>query len=102
MTYPIGQPRPLSYTVARDIAIDEPGNFSYKAIPAGTLLYRYIGNNYATYPLPTGVMVSETGPVDVPFFEVPLSALRVHEYQPGKTQALPILEKHYFDETGDS
>lgn len=92
MTYPIGQPRPLTYIVARNIRIDEPGNFSYKAIPAGTLLYRFTGNTYSTYPLPTGVMVSETGPTDLPFFEVPLAALRVHEYQPGKTEVLPAIE----------
>lgn len=97
MTYPIGQPRPLTYITARDIAIDEPGNFSYKALPAGTLLYRYTGNNYMTSPLPTGVMVSETGPTDLPFFEVPLAALKVHEYQPGKTEAMPMLEPDYFE-----
>lgn len=89
MTYPYGQPRPLTYITVRDIAIDEPGNFSYKAIPIGTLLYRFAGNAYGTYPLPTGVMVSETGPTDLPFFEVPLAALRINEYQPGKTEPLP-------------
>ena len=92
MTYPIGQPRPLTYIVARNIGIDEPGNFSYKSIPAGTLLYRFSGNNYGTHPLPTGVLVSETGPTDLPFFEVPLAALKVHEYQPGKTEVLPAIE----------
>lgn len=89
MTYPVGQPRPLAYITARSIAIDEPGNYSYKAIPVGTILYRYTGNTYSTNPLPTGVMVSESGSLEQPFFEVPLDALRVHQYMPGKTEALP-------------
>ena len=91
MTFPIGQPRPLSYITVRDLAIDEPGNYSYKAIPAGTILYRYTGNTYGTNALRTGVMVSETGPVGQPFFEVPLDVLQVQEYMPGKTEALEII-----------
>lgn len=91
MNYNDGQPRPLAYVVIRNLACDEPGNFSYKEIAAGTLLYRYTGHTYNTAPLPTGVMVSTTGPLDTPFFEVPLSALKVYEYLPGKTEVLPVL-----------
>jgi len=89
MTYPVGQPRPLTYITARDLGIDDPGNYSDRPIPAGTILYRYTGNTYSTSPLPTGVLVSDTGPLDQPFFEVPLDALRVHQLMPGKTEAFP-------------
>lgn len=64
---------PAPMLVVRDVAADEAHNYSGRAVPAGTVLYRFRGALYGVIDTSHGVGLSwEHGG---PAFEFPLSAV---------------------------
>lgn len=69
--------RPLRYELVRDMTPGEKGFYGDKSMVAGQQVYRFTGNHYGCIPVMTGTLVSNTGPQDYPFYEIPTSCLRV-------------------------
>lgn len=60
--------------VLRDIDKDDPGNFAERTVYEGEVLYVFKGPTYGCVG-DEGTAVSEYGPKEYPFFELPTGAL---------------------------
>ena len=63
------------YRVIRDVAKNERHNYAGRDVAEGETLYRFIGCSYDCVDRVNGVVASENGATEYPFFEFPRDAV---------------------------
>lgn len=61
--------------VTRDVPASDPHNFTGRDVLEGETFYVFIDHTYGCVDSSGGIALSESGPLDYPFFEFPRGAI---------------------------
>jgi len=65
------------YRVTRNVGKDEKHNYAGRDVFKGETLFRFIGCSYGCVDTHNGVVASEKGTMEYPFFEFPRDAVEL-------------------------